>query len=455
MAGIGFSLRRLLRSDSYLGQLQAYGYAGIIGAGPWTLSILGVMLIGVLSLGVVLPMGKIIQFLVSITYLMAASLTLTGLLQIMFTRFVADRLFEKKPQVILPNLLGALTLTTLISAVGGLLVLGLFPQESLLYRLLMLVNLVVLCNIWIVAIFLSSMKSYHAILGAFFVGYSATVVAALLLRPLGLEGLLTGFLLGQALLLFVMLTLVVRDHPGERLVSFAFLDWRQSFYSLALTGLLFNLGVWADKFIFWMNPITSEPVIGPLRASVVYDLPIFLAYLSIIPGMAIFLVRMETDFAEHYEEFYDAVRGGETLAHIEGFKDKMVTTIRQGIYEIFKVQGLTVVSLFLAGPVILEMIGLSPLYIHLFKIDLVAVGVQVLLLSILNVLFYLDKRMVALSLCLLFAVSNIVFTLVSQYLGPAFYGYGFAFAVTLSSLVGLALLTRKLERLEYETFMLQ
>lgn len=36
-----------------------------------------------------------------------------------------------------------------------------------------------------------------------------------------------------------------------------------------------------------------------------------------------------------------------------------------------------------------------------------------------------------------------------------FYGYGYASSLILSSLLGLALLSRVLERLTYETFMLQ
>ena len=55
MAGIGFELRKLLRRDSLLGLLQAYTYAGLISSGPWVLSILGILLVGILSLGIVIP----------------------------------------------------------------------------------------------------------------------------------------------------------------------------------------------------------------------------------------------------------------------------------------------------------------------------------------------------------------------------------------------------------------
>ena len=46
MAGIGFELRKLLKRDSLLGMMQAYAYAGIISSGPWVLSIIGILVIG-------------------------------------------------------------------------------------------------------------------------------------------------------------------------------------------------------------------------------------------------------------------------------------------------------------------------------------------------------------------------------------------------------------------------
>lgn len=455
MAGIGFELRRLLRRDSYLGLLRAYGYAGIISSGPWILSIIGVMIIGVLSIGVVFPTSLIVQFLVSVTYLMALSMIFTGGLQLLFTRFMADRLFEGARQEIAPNFLGAITVTTLSGGlVAGAGLYFLF-EEPIEYRLLMLGNFTALCGIWISVILITSLKEYRMALGIFFVGYSITVAAGLALRPYKVEGLLGGFFIGQAVILFIMIWLVLRSYPAERLVSFSFFRPGKVYYSLAAIGLFYNIGVWADKFVFWANPLTSERIIGPLRASLIYDLPIFLAYLSIMPGMAVFLTRIETDFAERYDAFYSAVREGDTLAHIERARDEMVYTLRQGIYEIFKVQGFTVVALLLTGPAILRSIGISPYYIHLFYVDVTGVGVQVLLLATLNVFYYLDERGCSLFITALFAVLNTLLTAVTQWLDPAFYGYGFAGAGVISSLAGLFLLARKLDRLEYITFMLK
>ena len=455
MAGIGFELRKHLQKGSFIGYLQAYTAAGIISSGPWIISILGIFAIGLMTTSEALSSAFVGKFQVSVTYLMATTLILTGPLQFLLTRFVSDRHYEKQDELILPNVFGAITLVTAISGMLAATVLICCFDGSYLYRLMMFTGFVILSNIWIVVVLLSAAKAWKAVLITFFCAYAITVGAAMLLRDFGLEGLLTGFVTGHAVLLSALLGLVVRTYPSTRLLTFDFLRRGQIFISLAITGLFYNIAIWSDKFMFWFNPLTGETVLAPLRASPIYDLPIFLAYLSIVPGMAVFLVRIETDFAEHYERFYRRIREGDSLDEILRIKNDMVYAIRQGLFEIIKVQGMTVIILMSIGGYLLDWVGIPSLYRLLLNVDLIAVGVQMLLLAILNVLFYFDQRRIALALTLLFAVTNIGLTALTQYLGPAFYGYGFAGAVVLTSTVGLVVLSRKLEQLEYETFMLQ
>lgn len=456
MAGIGFELRKLLRTESYGGLLQAYAYAGVISAGPWILSIIGILLIGILSIGVVEPRGLIVQFQVSVTYVMAASLIFTGLVQLSFTRFIADRLFEKKDDWVLPNFNGLL-LTTVVSSglVGLAIIVLLFAQESVLYRLLLLAAFVIMCATWVAAVFLSGMKKYKEIVALFFVGYMVVIAAALLLRPFGLEGLMAGFVCGHFLLLTGMMALIYRSFRSNRGVGFDLFRPGAMFSSLMLTGLFYNAAIWADKFIFWFTPETSQHIIGPLRASVIYDLPIFLAYLAIIPGMAVFLVRIETDFVEYYDKFYDCVRDGAPLATIERTRNNLVHAARQGLFDIAKIQAVTVLIIFALGERLLQWLGISPLYLPLLSVDVVATSLQVILLGILNILFYLDKRRMVMILTGLFLVSNTLFSWISIELGASFFGYGFALSLLLTVLVGLWWLERRFEALEYETFMLQ
>jgi uncharacterized membrane protein len=79
----------------------------------------------------------------------------------------------------------------------------------------------------------------------------------------------------------------------------------------------------------------------------------------------------------------------------------------------------------------------------------------VILLGILNVLFYLDQRKTVLWLTIMLPVTNIVFTAISLRLGATWFGYGFALAMLVTVLAGVLVLHRKLDKLEYQTFMLQ
>lgn len=456
MAGIGFELRRLLRRESYTGLLQAYAYAGIVSAGPWVLSIVSILLIGILSLSVVVPGFLITQFQVTVTYLYVVSLILTGFVQLGFTRWVSDRLFEKKEAVVTPNFNGLLLVVT---SVGGLLALAavftLFPNESDMYRVLFVAGFVIMCCIWTATIFLTGLKRYRDILLLYVLGYAITVGAALALRPLGMEGLLLGFVIGHFVLLMGMITLIARNYPSGRYVAFEFARRGAMYGGLIYAGFMYHLAVWTDKFLFWYHPDTGQTIIGPLHSSLIYDLPIFLAYLAIIPGMAVFLVRIETDFAEYFTKFYDAVREGASLQFIEGMRDEMVYTVRQALFEIVKIQGMAILIVFVAGPWVLEQLGISLLYVPLLYINVVSAGLQVVLLGILTIFYYLDKRITVVLVTTLFFVANLLFTSATLWLGAPFYGYGFALALLVTVVVAMRLMESKLALLEYETFMLQ
>lgn len=457
MAGIGFELRRMLRKNTLTGLLQAYAYAGVIGSGPWVFSIIGILLVGIFSASVVVPGYLVTQFQTSVTYLVASSLILTGFVQLAFTRFISDRLFEKKRDMVLPNLHGLLLLVMgAAAALGTVALFVVLPGERLLYRLLMLAGFGIMCGVWVLAILLSGMKRFQAITALFAGSYALIVVVSLLLRHWGLEGLLGGFVLGNFVLLAGMWVLVMREFgPEGRLIAFDFTERRLMYPSLVFVGFLYNVGVWVDKFMFWYFAPTSEPIIGGLRASLIYDLPVFLSYLSIIPGMAVFLVRIETDFVEFYDKFYEAVRSGGSLEYIEDMRDEMVYSIQQGLGEIAKIQTLAVLVTFVAGPTLLDALGISNLYLPLLHVQVVGAGLQVGLMAILNVFFYLDQRRIVLLLCAEMVLLNVAFTALTQYLGAAFYGYGFTVAMLVTLCTGMVQLSRQLNRLEYETFMLQ
>lgn len=444
------------------GTLHAYGFAGVLSCGAWVLAIAGVLLIGVLRLPTGLPSALATQFQVSATWLIAVSLILTGPLQLHLVRFAADRLAEGRGEAVLPGLHAVGLVVTVLAGLFGLAcALWAFPQQSALYRALMLAGFVLMCHVWIAVTLLSGMRQYGSIVCAFVGGYVVAAVAAVALRGFGLEGLLGGFVIG-ALALLAGTTLQIlcthSDHRGDRtarLLSFEVFARRHRYPSLMAIGLLYPLGIWADKLQFWYHAGTGQRVIGPLHASAIYDVPVFLAYLAIVPAMAVFMLRIERDVVAHYDAFADAVRGGGSLQRIEEARNALVRAVRLGLYEIVKWLALAALPLFVLGRPLLALFGMAELQLPLLHVDVVGAGLYVVLLATLSLYFHLDRRREILLLGAAFVALNVGLTQMTLVLGPAWYGYGFAFAVLIVVAIALVLLDRRLERLEYETYMLQ
>jgi uncharacterized membrane protein len=413
MAGIGIELRKLLGKNTYTGLFKAYGYAGIIGAGPWVISILGILFLGLLLQANQALHLPVTQFQISITYLISSSLIFSSFAQHSFTRYVADTVFKKQQYKIIPSMNGLLLIVTCIAGLCSFIFTAVFfKEQDIAYRFLMMGCFVLLCDIWIFTNLLSGLKDYKIVLYAFILGYSLTVCIGVLLDYLGVDGYLFGFMLGHCIIFMLLLTAIYREYPATSLMDFDFLRVQNRYYSLIFTSFFFNVAIWADKYLFWFNPMTSEPIIGPLRASPLYDIPIFLAYLAILPGMAVFLLRLETEFSEYYARFNESIREGGSLEQIQTIRDQMTSHAKYCILEIVKVQAIVVACIFLIGEPLLNLLNISPIYRQMLNIDVIGSSLQVIFLGILNIIFYLDRRMEALKLAFLAVVFNIIFTLI-------------------------------------------
>ena len=454
MAGIGFELRRILRRKSYWALLEAYTYAGIVSSGPWLLSIFGILLLGFFALGARFASAPVIQFQVSVTYLIAVSLILTGPLQLLFTRHIADMLFARQARAVIPVLLSMLAGACALGAVFAALALTLFFRATpWRYQVLLAIAFTELCGVWVLTIMATSLKDYKGLVAAYLLAYLTVVVLGLRLGARwGLDGYLVAFAVGQGLLLLALGMLIIREFPGHLQWPRAYQGRGRFFWSLSLSGLLFNLAVWADKFLFWFNPLTSGAVIGPLRDSPLYDVPIFLSYLLIVPGLAVFLFRLETDFVDAYNSYNRAIVEGGSYAELHAAKLGMIGATRAGLWDIAKIQGITVLLSLAFAQQILRLLGYPASYARIFQFDVIGVSLQLLLMSMLNVYQYLDLRGRGVLLSGMFLAGNVLLTALSLRAGPFFYGLGFLGALFLCDLLGLALLTGDLERIDFTTF---
>jgi uncharacterized membrane protein len=293
-------------------------------------------------------------------------------------------------------------------------------------------------------------------------GYLSIYFVAIWLTKYGVIGLLVAFVVGNSLLFFLLFLGIVFYYPSsnEKNKKFIRFDmFTQTFgkfyWKLAWSGMFYNIAIWIDKAIFWFTPIIGYVVIDGLHASMIYDFPIFLAYLSIIPGMAVVFYRLEVDFASSYESFYRAINNHGTLREIKRHKQGMIDAVKITIREILFVQGMFNIFLFLSAEQLFELLMLPKLYLPLFYVDVIGVQLQLGFMSILAFLYYLDRQKEAFFYTLAFVLLNALLTWISIELGPYFYGYGFSVTLLILFVASIQTLNAILQELDYQTFMLQ
>jgi uncharacterized membrane protein len=378
------------------------------------------------------------------------------------TRFIADREYLRERERVLPNVLGALALVSGSSALLAACLLTAFHGQALLARALLATAFVSACDAWLIIVVLGSLRQHRAVLGCFAAAHAVTLATCSVASHRGLAELLAAFVLGQSTLVFAGLSVIRRclaRDPHRDPVAFDFLEPRAMYLELGLAGLAFNLGCWADELVFWLDPATSRAVLGPLRASGIYDFPSFAAAACLVPGTAVFLVHVETELSERQRAFFDAVLAGATLQQLETLAQLATDAARSGIAALLRTQAATWLVCLALAPVYLRWLGAdrasTDLHVPLFLVTAFALSFQMLLSAVLSMLFYLDRRRIALAVSLLLCASNAGLSWLTQRFSPEYCGYGHAIAMAFTSLVALALLNRAFANLVRDTFMLQ
>lgn len=452
MAGIGFRLRALVAGGSYLEATTAYLSAAVISTGPWLTGAAALVVLNTTTAAYLTQDERTFLFATLIS-LFAASLLVAGGPQMLLTRYLADRMYAGDMASFAPTCTGVLFLNVPFALLATPFLL--YAPFTLLYRLLTVTLFLTLTMTWLVTTFLSSARGYLRIVLIYVGSYAGGAVVSLLLGlRYGAQGSLAGFTFGELLCLALLLESVYREFPSPQLISWAYLRYLRRFWDLWLIGTLYVWGIWIDNLLFWVSP-HAEVIHGFYRLFAPYDTARFVVYLSTVPAAAIFLLRLETDFFEHYRDFYLSIRHKGTLADLARARRGMIAAVRASAWTILKIQGLIALFLCVIARDLATFLGLAPRWIPLLRLQAFAGLGQFMMFIMLLFLLYLDRRRAVLLVVAIFLLGNAGLTLASLSLGEPFYGAGYLLAAWAGAVPGWLLLHAHLKQLEYQTFMTQ
>ncbi|RMD95865.1 MAG: hypothetical protein D6814_12495 [Calditrichaeota bacterium] len=455
MAGIGFELQKLLKKNTLAASIQAFLFGSVVASGPMILTIVSISIIGWLSRGL-LAEGALKLFMLTITYTFAFSLILVSPIQALLTRFIADKHFVKDFDAAFPGFITSSSLVLLLAAGVAipfytLLRVTIPVDHFLLYKIAAVLVFLGQCLIWQIMAFISTSKEYQKIIWAYILGAIVSVTIAYLALPhIGLAGALAGYCIGEWLIAAVLLFIVTRNLNKSKIWSKDFFSTFVQYPLIALNGFFFTLGIWIDKFVFYAK--TQHQFAGSFFYSFNhYDVPNFLSLMSIIPGMAYFLILAETHFFRNFQGFIRNVLH-KPLIEVEYKKEDMLRSLQQGMTGMARLQAIfTLLIIIFATPVAI-FLGYQGLSIPLFRVLCVAAFFHLLNLN-LNVFYlYFELRKQALYMSLVFAFSNGLLTYISILLGPKYYGLGFLTSAIITLAIFWPLLARLVQRIDYRIF---
>lgn len=182
MAGIGFTLRKLARQDNLSGISLAFFHSSAASTGPWICTIL--MQVAVAYFGSRhLTYDELYNFRVLIIYNFCISLLFTSPVSMVCTRYLSDMIYFRDVTKAIGMLLGSLAFIFITQSIFAFAFYCSVSNLNLFTISLVVINLLAVSATWQISIFLSALKNYLAISGAFFIGFVVTFVACMLFPP--------------------------------------------------------------------------------------------------------------------------------------------------------------------------------------------------------------------------------------------------------------------------------
>jgi len=382
VAGIGWRLERLI-DRGISGATAAYATGAAVMALPWVLTT--VVLVSLPAL-VGRGMADLVtaQTVVNVAY--AVALLVAGPVQIVISRYTADRLYEGRSRAIAAPFcrgLGATFLLCAVPAALALLALDLPPRAALWGAALS----AAVGAQWTALSVGNGLCTPTLVLGAVGAGSALSfLLAALLVAAAGLgnAGYIFGLVTGQILTLVILLVGIFRALPDDGDERVRLLPAFRDYAALAGAGLAFNASLWVDKLVAW-SLVGGETAALHAGASTV-------AWFSTIPCLAWVFVEVETTFHRRYREFYRALEGGASLPELRRGVRTLVDEAARLLSGAASVQAGVMVFLQLAAEPSARWLGLPPEAIPPYRLLLVAAAAQSLGLLGLILLYYFDLR---------------------------------------------------------------
>ncbi len=453
MAGIGFELKKLYSEKGITRGLRAFFYSFVVTVGPMILCVFLITFMqhlleemgeGYLSRQV---------FVAVVQYSFVFSLLIAGAAAMYLSRVFADLMYVNKYDEILKGLDFTLILALIVGSIEGILFLRTTTLDLitmfLAYSLFM-----VLIVVWIYGIVITAIKNYKKIFMIYLIGVLIGVVTTLIMVLLGVRNanyyllaIVITFAVIATQLIYYMRTVFKSDNKSSRTI----VENLDVYGKLVFVGFFMNAAIYVHNMVYWSTDKATVIARG-FRLAPFYDVPMFYAFLTVIPAMVFFIIFFETNFYDRYRDYYAQIIHGGGLKEMENAKAFMIRTLYEEYLGVMEIQLFFTVVFLLLGRMLLPRIGVTNTSVDIFSLLTLGCYIYGAIYVCVMVLLYFDDVNGATIVSTTFFMSVLIFTIISLKLDFRFVGTGFFVGSLVTWVVGYLRLGYYMRNLDYYTY---
>jgi len=371
------------------------------------------------------------------------------------SRYVADMVYNKYHDRIIPSMYGSISLLLAVGAPAWALFLY-FSKLPFEYSVFSFSLFCLAITVWTQISYITDIKRYKEIIYGFTFGIISSFVIGYILLSYHFEvvsTLLASACIGYGVIMVTYTFVLHRHFPYGKGISLKFLEWINKFPSLPFVGFFSTAGLFAHLMIMWHSPLGAQ-VHGFFYHAPPHDIPSLFGFFTILVTTVNFVTSLEVNFYPKYRLYFSLLNESGSLKDIEKAKDEMLTVLKQELlYLSLRQVFTTVISIVLISEVLNVFgIGFTTTMIGLFRVLCVGYAFYAIGNTMLLYLLYFAADSAAVFPAFTLLAVNVIGTSLTLNLPRNFYGFGFVAAAFAMFLIGWWKLVSFTQHIEYHVF---
>ncbi len=428
MAGIGVELKKIYSKNNLSNIAVGTAYSSMVTVGPILLIVtILILMYAVLGFNYINIADRELLS-TTILYIFIFCGILISPFNSVFSRYIADKIYQRKGDDILPSYY-----TGIVIACG----IGTLAAAPMVYRLIFIAYIDVpyvvaayvfwmsMIIMYFSLIYIHATKDYKTIFLFFALGMSIAFLVSYVLRNYvdTIHSLIYGLSAGFFCVAFLEFAQVRRWFKSDGKNYTECLHYLWEFRRLFISNGLYTFGLYIHNFVFWFSD-GSIVIAKTFLNHPVYDMATCIAMFSNISTTIIFIVMAETQFHDEYQQYMQSVIGG-TYRLIQKNKNVMFRTLAQQILRLVAIQSMITAVMFLIAVAFLPKLFFSSMIIQIYPVLSIGYFILFLMYCLIIYLYYFNDQFGCMIISTIFCTTTLITTIFTREMDITFYGLGF------------------------------